>query len=82
MKRVSAVMFTALAFCLLVATPVLASSEVPPPSGPQVEGEVVRAGGTAFTGANISLGVLLMVSFLLAGIALFAISRRKATAGR
>ncbi|MEW6059129.1 MAG: hypothetical protein AB1551_03130 [Actinomycetota bacterium] len=82
MKKAASVVLAALAYCLLVAVPAFAGSEVPPPSGPQVEGEVVRAGGTAFTGANISLGVLLVVVLLLAGVALLAISRRRATAGR
>jgi hypothetical protein len=87
MKRVAAVAFAALTFCLLVAAPALAGSEVTPPDGgSEVGGEVIRAGdaagGTAFTGAHISLWVLIMVALLLVGVALFAISRRRATVGR
>ncbi|HEX7463904.1 MAG TPA: hypothetical protein VF382_03295 [Actinomycetota bacterium] len=85
MKRVATVVFAVLAFTLLVVAPAFAGgagSTLGPGDGPQVKGEIVRAGGTAFTGANISLGVLLMVALLLTGVALFAISRRRATASR
>jgi Zn-dependent protease with chaperone function len=82
MRKAAAVVFAALTFCLLVVAPALAGSEVPPPDGTQVKGEIVHAGGTAFTGANISLGIVIMVALLLVSVALFAISRRRATAGR
>jgi hypothetical protein len=82
MKRLLAILVAALAFCAVVAAPAFAGSEIPPPGGPQVKGTVVHAGGTAFTGANISLGVLFMVGLLLAGVAMLVIGRRRASATR
>jgi hypothetical protein len=82
MKRIASVVLSAVAFCLVTAAPALAGSELPPPGGPHVEGKVVHAGGTAFTGANITLGALFMVALLLAGVALLLVTRRRATATR
>jgi hypothetical protein len=46
--------------------------------GPAVAGEVVSApGGTAFTGTDISVGAVLMVGLLGAGVVLLSVGRRR-----
>ena len=81
MRRIGLAVTSAVMFCLLVAAPALAGSEIPSPPG---GGTAVKgAGGTAFTGAgNISLGMLIVAAFLIVGVASLLVSRRRAAATR
>lgn len=75
MKRVAASILVGLCMTLLAASPALAQSEIPPPD---VGGTVVTPpDGTAFTGASVSLWIVLAAALLVAGVALVAISRRR-----
>jgi|FLYK01.1.fsa_nt_gi hypothetical protein len=78
---------------LVTASPAFAASHLPPGNdggrvdtevggeqvqGPAVAGEVVSApGGTAFTGTDISVGAVLMVGLLGAGVVLLSVGRRR-----
>jgi hypothetical protein len=79
MKRIGLAVATAISFVLCVAAPAFAGSELP--SGPNVEGAGGSAGGTAFTGANVSQGLLLLAVLVAVGmLALYASRRRSHSA--
>jgi hypothetical protein len=81
MKRIGLAVATAISFVLCVAAPAFAGSELP--SGPDVEGAGGSAGGggTAFTGANVSQGLLLLAVLVAVGmLALYASRRRSHSA--
>jgi hypothetical protein len=69
-----------LAFCLATAAPALAGSELPPPSdGPGVKGTVVHPpGGTAFTGANLTVWLIALAVLVVVGATLILVGRRRA----
>jgi threonine/homoserine/homoserine lactone efflux protein len=76
----------ALAFTSVVyaAGSALAQDYPPSPSvSPTVRGTVERRPkGTAFTGADISLGVVLLVALVVLGVAALLVARRRASAAR
>jgi Ca2+/Na+ antiporter len=74
MKRIGFLLATATAFVLCLAVPAFAGSQLGNnPGGPGVSG----AGGTAFTGANVSAIFMYLVAFVVVGaLALFAGRRR------
>ena len=80
MKRIGFLLATATAFVLLLAIPAFATkgSSLPGrPGGPGVSG----AGGTAFTGANVSTSFLYLAVLVAVGaLALYAGRRRSVTA--
>jgi LPXTG-motif cell wall-anchored protein len=76
MKKVASVILTGLCLNLLLATAAFAGSEVPPP---EVGGTVVTPpGGTAFTGASVSMWMVLAAALFVAGVAFVVTSRRRA----
>lgn len=82
MKRIGFLLATAATFVVMLAVPALATegSSLPnrPGAGPGVSG----AGGTAFTGANVSTGLLFLIAFIAIGaLALYA-GRRRVRAAR
>ena len=73
MKRLALVVTSALAFLVMAALPALADYG---------DTTVVHGGGggkTAFTGANISLGLILVGALVVAGIVALVASRRRAS---
>ena len=78
MKRIGFLLATAMAFVLCLAVPAFAGegSSLPGrPGGPGVSG----AGGTAFTGANVTTSFLYLAVFVvIGGLAIFASRRRSA----
>jgi hypothetical protein len=82
MKRISILLASATAFVVSTAVPALAGgSGFVKPNGPAVSGSG-GVGGTAFTGANVSTGMLLLAALVVVGaLALFA-SRRRITSTR
>jgi len=78
MKRLG--LLAAMTACLiaLVATPVFAGSELPPPDNPGVGGTVVQPPSElGFTGANVTMWMVLAVGLLLIGVALLVAGRRR-----
>ncbi len=74
MKRLALVVTTALAVLVMAALPALADYG---------NTTVVHGGGggqTAFTGANISLGLILVGALVVSGIVALVASRRRASA--
>lgn len=82
-KRLGFVFVGGLIWLVILVVPALAGSELNQPGGTQVRGEVVLngPGGTAFTGANITMGALIAAVLLVTGVALLFASRRRAAAG-
>lgn len=76
MKRIGLAVATAISFVLCVAAPAFAGSELP--SGPEVEGTGGSAGGTAFTGANVSRSLLLLATLVVIGTIALYVGRRRA----
>lgn len=80
MKRIGIVL-GGFAWTVLLATPALAQSSIP---GPDVRGEVLTPpivtppGGTAFTGTDISVWMVMMSVMFVAGAALVLAGRRRA----
>jgi LPXTG-motif cell wall-anchored protein len=76
MKKLVTVVLGAVCLNLLLMAPAFAGSELPPPAG-----EVVTPpgadGGTAFTGANVTMWMVLAVALLAVGVALFVAGRRR-----
>jgi hypothetical protein len=75
MKRIGLAVATAISFVLCVAAPAFAGSELP--SGPDVEGTGGSAGGTAFTGANVSRSLLLLAVLIAIGTLALYVGRRR-----
>jgi hypothetical protein len=79
MKRIGFLLATAMAFVLLLAVPAFAGegSSLPGrPGGPGVSG----AGGTAFTGANVSRGLMYLAILVVVGSLAIYAGRRRALA--
>lgn len=79
MKRIGFLLATASAFVLCLAAPALAGSEGPNrPGGPGVSG----SGGTAFTGADVSMSMMYLVAFVVVGALAVYFGRRRTLAAR
>ena len=82
MKKLGLVLATATVFCLAVAAPALAKypPEVEGTSGgntPGAAGGGGGAAGTAFTGVDVSLWMVLLAAFAVAGVTALILSRRR-----
>jgi hypothetical protein len=74
MKRIGFLLATAMAFVLCLAVPAFAGSQLGNrPGGPGVSG----AGGTAFTGSNVSTIFMYMVAFVVVGALAIYFGRRR-----
>jgi hypothetical protein len=86
MKKLGLVLATATVFCLAVAAPALAQypPEVEGTSGGDAGGSGGGGGaaGTAFTGVDVSLWMVLLAVFAVAGVTALILSRRRATASK
>ena len=87
MKKLGLVLATATVFCLAVAAPALAKypPEVEGTSGGNVGGSGGGGGGaagTAFTGVDVSLWMVLLAVFAVAGVTALIMSRRRAAASK
>jgi hypothetical protein len=87
MKKLGLVLATATVFCLAVAAPALAKypPEVEGTSGGNAGGSGGGGGGaagTAFTGVDVSLWMVLLAVFAVAGVTALILSRRRATASK
>jgi hypothetical protein len=84
MKKLGLVLASATAFCLTVAAPALA--KYPPGVEGQSGGSAPKAAGggaaagTAFTGANVSLWMILLAVSAVVGVTALLLSRRRAAA--
>jgi hypothetical protein len=78
-KRLGVVAVSASAWVVVLATQALA--QYPPSKAPGSAAPVDPNGGVAFTGASISLGVIILISLVVVGaLLLFAGRRRRAGA--
>lgn len=78
MKKAVTAIMGGLSLSLLLAAPAWAGSEVLPP---EVGGTVITPpDGTAFTGASVSMWMVLAAALFLGGVVLVAIGRRRARA--
>ena len=77
MRKIGLAVGSVLLFCLTTAVPALAGSEIPDPDGPKVLGHVVRADGTAFTGASIAPWLIALAVLLAVGATLLVLGRRR-----
>ena len=81
MKRLASVVLGAICLNLILVVPALAGSELPNGDPAQPGGTVVRPPGstdaTAFTGADITMWMVLAVGLLVVGVALFLAGRRR-----
>ena len=87
MKKLGLVLATATVFCLAVAAPALAKypPEVEGTSGGNVGGSGGGGGGaagTAFTGVDVSLWMVLLAVFAVAGVTALILSRRRVAASK
>ena len=74
MKRIGFLLATAMTFVLCLAVPAFAGSQLGNnPGEPSVSG----AGGTAFTGANVSTMFVYLVAFVVVGALATYIGRRR-----
>ena len=84
MKRLIGTLALALSSVLVPAVAAFAQSTEYPPSPtptPTVKGTVEHnPKGTAFTGADISLGVVILVALVVVGVVALVVSRRRAAA--
>jgi hypothetical protein len=85
MRKLGLVLTAALAFCLTVALPALAVSYPPTVQGEHGgkggnQAAAGAAGGTAFTGANVSLWIVMLAVLAIVGVTALFISRRRALA--
>jgi hypothetical protein len=86
MKKLGLVLATAMVFCLVVAAPALAKypPEVEGTSGGNAPGAAGGGGaaGTAFTGVDVSLWMVLLAVFAVVGVTALILSRRRAAASK
>jgi hypothetical protein len=86
MKKLGLVLATATVFCLVVAAPALAKypPEVEGTSGGNAPGAAGGGGaaGTAFTGVDVSLWMVLLAVLAVAGVTALILSRRRAAASK
>jgi hypothetical protein len=80
MRKLGLVLVSALAFCLVVAAPALASYGGTGPKGTEGTRGTGSGGGTAFTGTNISIGVVILAALVVAGVMALLVSRRNQAA--
>ena len=81
MKRIGLAVATAVVSVLCVAAPAFAGgSDLS--NGPNVEGTGGSAGGTAFTGADVSTSLLLLAALVAVGMLALYVGRRRAHAAR
>lgn len=83
MKRISAVLAAAVSAALAFAAPALAQVYPPYPPQPGGDGSTTGTGGggdLAFTGADISVWMLVAAGLLAAGIVALVLGRRRVTA--
>lgn len=79
MKRIGIVLASVATFCLATAGTALA--QYPPDDKTGVGGTGgTKDGGVAFTGADISLGMVILAVLLVTGVAAILIGRRRAAA--
>jgi hypothetical protein len=71
-KRIALALTAALAACISAVTPALADYPNDPPKG--------GGGHVAFTGSNISLGVVVLAVLVVVGAVSLLVSRRRAAA--
>ena len=76
MKRIGFATMTAVLFVMGLAAPASAAYAPPPPD---VGG---TQGGTAFTGSDVSVGIVLLVALVVVGAVALLVSRRRAAAHR
>ncbi|MEO8425387.1 MAG: hypothetical protein ABI595_15935 [Actinomycetota bacterium] len=74
MKRIAPMLVAMTAFLLAAATPAVAGYAPKPP----LPGGTHGGAGTAFTGSNLSVGVVLLVVLVVGGLMALLISRRAA----
>ena len=75
MKRIGSVLATITGFLVATALPAAAGYAPPPPNPGGTHG---GAGGTAFTGSDLSIGVILLAVLVVAGVAALVIGRHVA----
>jgi hypothetical protein len=75
MKRIGFAALTTVLFVLGLAGPAFAYAPPPPEPGG-------THGGTAFTGSNVSMGIVLLLALVAVGAAALLVSRRRAAASR
>jgi hypothetical protein len=74
-KRLGVVVSSAVVWLFLLTTQALA--QYPPSRPPASPGNGTNETGTAFTGASISLGVIILVSLVVVGALLLLAGRRR-----
>ena len=81
MKRIGYAALTAVLFVLGLAAPAFAQYAPPAPEVGGTQGGTTQ-GGTAFTGSDVSMGVVLLVALVVVGAVALLVSRRRATVQR
>jgi LPXTG-motif cell wall-anchored protein len=76
MKQIAAMLMAMTAFLVVAATPALAGYAPPPPPPGGIHG----GAGTAFTGSDLSVGIVLLGVLVIGGLAALLISRRRTAA--
>jgi len=78
MKKLGLLVPMTVCLIALVATPAFAGSELPPPRDAVGGITIVQApSGLSFTGANVTMWMVLSVGLLLIGLALLVAGRRR-----
>lgn len=81
MKRLGIAVGTILS-TLLVAVPAAVAQTYPPPTdAPPGGASGGSSGGTAFTGLDITFGVIVLVALVVVGLLALRLSRRKTVVG-
>jgi hypothetical protein len=78
MKRVTSVLASAFVMVLVTAGSALAQTTTYPPTPPTVEGSGGSAGGTAFTGGDVTFGALAAIALLAVGVTALIVARKRA----
>jgi len=78
-RKIGLVVGSVLLFCVATAVPALAggNSRIPHSHDPKVLGNVVKASGTAFTGAGIAPWLIALAVLLAVGTTLLVLGRRR-----
>jgi hypothetical protein len=74
-KRLGTLLFSAGAWVVVLATQALA--QYPPSKPPPSTAPTDPNGSVAFTGASISLGVIILISLVVVGVLLLLAGRRR-----
>ncbi|HEX6845118.1 MAG TPA: hypothetical protein VF235_08390 [Actinomycetota bacterium] len=77
MKRMISLLAVSATMVLMSASMALADSHYPPEQPPSVAGES-GGGGTAFTGGDVSFGMIAVVVLLAVGLGALFVARRRA----